>query len=155
MTPRRKRMIWVAAIVLGVGIATALGLQAFKGNLLYYFTPTQMAEGKAPLDQRFRMGGLVVAGSIHREKGSMTVNFEVTDTNKTVPVSYTGLLPDLFRAGQGVVVHGRLLGDHHFVADEVLAKHSADYMPPAVAAEIKKHQGAKALAATDEFKPDN
>ncbi|HET7570938.1 MAG TPA: cytochrome c maturation protein CcmE [Gammaproteobacteria bacterium] len=152
MTPRRKRMMFVAAIVLGVGAATALGLQAFRGNLLYYFTPTQIAAGKAPIGQRFRMGGLVVPGSIHRKPGSMTVHFTLTDNHDKVPVTYTGILPDLFREGQGIVVHGKLLPDHQFIADQVLAKHSADYMPPAVAAELKAHKGAKALAATNEFK---
>ncbi|HET7369500.1 MAG TPA: cytochrome c maturation protein CcmE [Gammaproteobacteria bacterium] len=141
MTPRRKRMLFVLAIVLGVGAATALGLQAFRGNLLYYFTPTQIAAGKAPIGQRFRMGGLVVPGSIHRQPGSMTVHFTLTDNTDSVPVSYTGILPDLFREGQGIVVHGKLLDDHHFVADQVLAKHSADYMPPNVAESLKKHHG--------------
>lgn len=137
MTPRRKRMWFVAAIVVGVAVATGLGLQAFRGNLLYYFTPTQIAAGKAPIGQRFRMGGLVVPGSIERKSGSMTVHFTLTDNTDRVPVIYTGILPDLFRAGQGVVVHGKLTSGHRFVADEVLAKHSADYMPPAVAASLK------------------
>ncbi|HET7588300.1 MAG TPA: cytochrome c maturation protein CcmE [Gammaproteobacteria bacterium] len=151
MTPRRKRMMFVLAIVVGVGAATALGLQAFRGNLLYYFTPTQIAAGKAPIGQRFRMGGLVVPGSIHRQPGSMTVRFTLTDNTDSVPVMYTGILPDLFREGQGIVVHGKLLDDHHFVADQVLAKHSADYMPPAVAESLKKHHRdgeAAAKAAT-------
>lgn len=146
MTPRRKRMMFVLAIVVGVGAATALGLQAFRGNLLYYFTPTQIAAGKAPIGQRFRMGGLVVPGSIHRQPGSMTVRFTLTDNTDSVPVTYTGILPDLFREGQGIVVHGKLLDDRHFVADQVLAKHSADYMPPAVAESLKKHSSASKAA---------
>jgi cytochrome c-type biogenesis protein CcmE len=142
-------MFFVAAILAGVGVATALGLEAFSGDLLYYFTPTQIAAGQAPVGKRFRMGGLVVPGSIHRQSGSMTVHFTLTDKTKSIPVTYTGILPDLFREGQGIVVHGKLLRDHHFIADEVLAKHSSDYMPPAVAQELKKSKGAKALASND------
>lgn len=139
-------MAFVTVILVGVAAATALGLQAFRGNVLYYFTPTQIAAGKAPIGQRFRMGGLVVPGSIHREPGSMTVHFKLTDKTKTIPVTYTGILPDLFREGQGVVVHGKLLDNRHFIADEVLAKHSAGYMPPAVAESLKK-QGDGTLSA--------
>jgi cytochrome c-type biogenesis protein CcmE len=138
MTPRRKRMVFVAVILAGVGLAAAFGLRAFRGNLLYYFTPTQIAAGKAPIGQRFRMGGLVVPGSIKRQPGSMTVHFTLTDKHDSVPVTYTGILPDLFREGQGIVVHGKLTSTHQFVADQVLAKHSADYMPPAVAKSLKE-----------------
>ena len=149
MTPtRKKRLIVAVLIVAGVSVAAFLGLRAFRGNVLYYFTPTQIASGHAPLDQRFRVGGLVVKGSVERQPGSMTVHFKLTDTRDTVPVSYTGILPDLFREGQGIVAHGRLKPDGTFVADEVLAKHDEKYMPPEVAAELKQaHEAGKAKMA--------
>lgn len=149
MTPtRKKRLIVAVLIVAGVSVAAFLGLRAFRGNVLYYFTPSQIAAGHAPLDQRFRVGGLVVKGSVERQPGSMTVHFKLTDLHDMVPVSYTGILPDLFREGQGIVAHGRLKADGTFVADEVLAKHDEKYMPPEVAAELKQtHQAGKAKMA--------
>lgn len=144
MTPvRRKRLIIVVVIVAGVAIATALGLQAFRKNLLYYFTPVQVAAGDAHVGQRFRMGGLVAMGSVQRSPGSMTVHFTLTDMQKSVPVVYTGILPDLFREGQGIVVYGALDKQGLFVAQQVLAKHDAKYMPPEVAAAIKKAKAAQ------------
>ncbi|MHB8403841.1 MAG: cytochrome c maturation protein CcmE [Gammaproteobacteria bacterium] len=144
MTPvRRKRLIIVVVIVAGVAIATALGLQAFRKNLLYYFTPVQVAAGDAHVGQRFRMGGLVAMGSVQRSPGSMTVHFTLTDMQKSVPVVYTGILPDLFREGQGIVVYGTLDKQGLFVAQQVLAKHDAKYMPPEVAAAIKKAKAAQ------------
>ncbi|MDE2070889.1 MAG: cytochrome c maturation protein CcmE [Gammaproteobacteria bacterium] len=141
MTPaRRRRLIVVAVIVVGVAIAVALGLQAFRKNLLYYFTPAQVAAGNAHVGQSFRMGGLVAMGSVVRTPGSMTVHFTVTDMQKSIPVVYTGILPDLFRQGQGIVVSGTLGKNGVFVADQVLAKHDAKYMPPEVEAAIKKAQ---------------
>lgn len=145
MTPaRRKRLIIVAILVVGVTIAAALGLQAFRQNLLYYFTPVQVAAGDAHVGQSFRMGGLVAMGSVKRMPGSMTVHFTLTDMQRSIPVVYTGILPDLFRQGQGIVVHGRLGKNGLFVADQVLAKHDAKYMPPEVEASIKKAKAQQA-----------
>ncbi|MGI9301976.1 MAG: cytochrome c maturation protein CcmE [Gammaproteobacteria bacterium] len=134
MTPKQKRRFaLVSFVVIGVGVATALVLKAFDQNLLFFFTPAQVAAGEAPPDHSFRMGGLVVDGSVQREKGSLTVQFDLTDTLDVVTVRYTGILPDLFREGQGIVARGKLGGDRVFVADEVLAKHDENYMPPEVA----------------------
>ncbi|MGH8372125.1 MAG: cytochrome c maturation protein CcmE [Gammaproteobacteria bacterium] len=148
MTPRqKKRLAIVIVIVVGASIATALGLRAFQRNILYYYTPNQVAAGDAHVGQLFRMGGLVAKGSVQRTPGSMTVHFTLTDMQDSVPIVYTGILPDLFREGQGIVVHGKLDKDGLFVADEVLAKHDEKYMPPEVAAAIKKAK-AKAAAQT-------
>jgi cytochrome c-type biogenesis protein CcmE len=133
MTPRRKRMLAVAAIVLGVGAATAVALQALQENLLYFYSPSQVTAGEAPSERAFRLGGLVTTGSVERTPGSLEVRFTVTDNAETIPVAYSGLLPDLFREGQGVVAHGKLSTDGVFVAHEVLAKHDENYMPPEVA----------------------
>ena len=133
----------VVVIVTGVAVATTLGLRAFQHNLLYYFTPSQVAAGDAHPGQRFRMGGLVALGSVQRMPGSMTVRFILTDMQHSVPVVYTGILPDLFREGQGIVVHGRLGKSGLFTADQVLAKHDSKYMPPEVAAAIQKAMQAQ------------
>ena len=133
MTPRRKRMLAVTAIVLGVGAATAVALQALNENLLYFYSPSQVMGGEAPDERSFRLGGLVTTGSVERMPGSLEVRFKVTDHAQTIPVSYSGLLPDLFREGQGVIARGRLREDGTFVAEEVLAKHDENYMPPEVA----------------------
>jgi len=147
MTPvRRKRLLIVAVIVAGMAVATALGLQAFKKNLLYYYTPEQVAAGDAHVGQLFRMGGLVAMGSVERTPGSMSVRFTLTDMQKSVPVVYSGILPDLFREGQGIVVYGKLDKDGLFVAQQVLAKHDAKYMPPEVGAAIKKAEAAQRAA---------
>jgi cytochrome c-type biogenesis protein CcmE len=144
MTPvRRRRLIIVLVIIAGVAVATGLGLKAFRQNLLYYFTPAQVSAGDAHPGERFRMGGLVAMGSVKRIPGSMTVNFTLTDMQKSIPVIYTGILPDLFREGQGIVVYGRLNKDGLFVAQQVLAKHDAKYMPPEVTAAIKKAKAAQ------------
>ena len=133
MTPRRKRMIAVAAIVIGVGAATAVALQAFQENIMYFYSPSQVSAGEAPSGRAFRLGGLVTTGSLQRTPGSIEINFVVTDNAQSIPVRYAGLLPDLFREGQGVIAHGKLGEDGVFVADEVLAKHDENYMPPEVA----------------------
>ncbi|MGA9853398.1 MAG: cytochrome c maturation protein CcmE [Gammaproteobacteria bacterium] len=147
MTPvRRKRMLVVAVIVAGVAVATGLALQAFRKNLLYYFTPAQVAAGDAHVGQQFRMGGLVALGSVTRTPGSMTVHFTLTDMQRSIPVVYTGILPDLFRQGQGIVVYGKLDKNNLFVADQVLAKHDAKYMPPEVTASIKKAEAQQAAS---------
>jgi cytochrome c-type biogenesis protein CcmE len=141
MTPRRRRMALVLGIVGGVSIAGALALSAFRQNVTFFFDPTQVAAGKVPAGERFRLGGMVTQGSLHRAPGSLEVRFVVTDFSHDVPVSYTGVLPDLFREGAGVVAHGRMRGDGTFVADEVLAKHDEKYMPPEVARSLKRRHG--------------
>ena len=133
MTPRRKRMVAVAAIVIGVGAATAVALQAFQENIMYFYSPSQISAGEAPTGRSFRLGGLVTAGSLQRTPGSIEINFVVTDNAESIPVKYSGLLPDLFREGQGVIAHGKLTEEGVFMADEVLAKHDENYMPPEVA----------------------
>ena len=136
MTPRRKRLYAVLAILGGVGLAAAVAIKAFDNNLSYFYDPSQVADGKAPADKSFRVGGMVTKGSVAHTPGSLEVHFVLTDFAHTVPVSYTGILPDLFREGQGVIAHGRLQGGV-FVADEVLAKHDEKYTPPEVAKSMK------------------
>ena len=121
-----------------LGVAAALVLNAFQSNLVFFFTPSQVASNEAPRDRSFRVGGLVEAGSVVREKDALTVRFKVTDTAKTIPVVYTGILPDLFREGKGVVAQGKLGADGTFKATEVLAKHDENYMPPEAADALKK-----------------
>jgi cytochrome c-type biogenesis protein CcmE len=123
----------VLAIVVGVGVAAALAMLAFRDNLLYFYNPTQILAGDAPSGRQFRIGGMVTEGSVQRTPGSLEVRFVVTDYRNSIPVRYEGLLPDLFREGQGVVAHGRIGPAGEFVADEVLAKHDENYMPPEVA----------------------
>ena len=142
MTPRQKRMATVAAILVGVGIATAFALQAFQKNLLYYYSPTQILAGEAPASRSIRVGGLVQDGSVQRAPGSLEVRFTLTDYAHTIGVSYTGVLPDLFREGQGIIARGRLAGDGVFVAEEVLATHDETYMPPEVKDSLKPHADA-------------
>ncbi len=133
MTPRRKRLLAVVAIVAGVGAATTLAMLAFRDNLLYFYNPTQVLAGDAPTGRTFRIGGMVTDGSVQRTPGTLQVRFVVTDFRNSVTVHYEGLLPDLFREGQGVIAHGSLNAAGEFVADEVLAKHDENYMPPEVA----------------------
>ena len=147
MTPRRKRLLAVGGIVLGVGVATAIALRAFDDNLLYFYDPSQVAAGQAPTGKTFRVGGLVTKGSVERVPGSLEVRFVVTDYAHSLTVSYTGVLPDLFRDGQGVIAHGRLK-DGTFVADEVLAKHDEKYMPPEVAKSLKHAPATPPAAGT-------
>ena len=136
MSPRQKRMVLVAGIVVGVGLAAWLTMQALQKNVMFFFDPTQIAAGEAPQDKRFRMGGMVEKGSVVKTEGTLDIQFLVTDFKHTVPVKYSGILPDLFREGQGVVAHGRLQNGT-FVADEILAKHDEKYMPPEVAKSLK------------------
>jgi cytochrome c-type biogenesis protein CcmE len=148
MTPRRRRMVLVGLILLGVSAAAVFALTAFQDNLLYYYPPADVAAGKAPVDRVFRLGGMVEEGSVKRETGSMEVRFVVTDFQKDVTVSYSGVLPDLFRDGQGVIARGKLNADGVFVAHEVLAKHDENYMPPEVAESLRKQHQQKAPAPT-------
>ncbi|HEX2493527.1 MAG TPA: cytochrome c maturation protein CcmE [Steroidobacter sp.] len=138
MTPRRRRMLLVGLIVLGVSAAVGFALTAFQENLLYYYTPSDVFAGKAPSDRVFRLGGMVPEGTFSRPPGSLEARFAVTDFNDTVTVSYTGVLPDLFREGQGVIARGRLGSNGVFVAEEVLAKHDENYMPPDVADTLRQ-----------------
>jgi cytochrome c-type biogenesis protein CcmE len=127
----------VLLIVLGVGTAVALALTAFNKNLMFFFSPSQVAAGEAPLNRSFRVGGMVKDKSVARDADGLTVRFVVHDNAKEVTIAYKGILPDLFREGQGIVAQGKLGSDGVFIADEVLAKHDENYMPPEVAAAMK------------------
>ncbi len=146
-TKRRRRLMLVLFLVTGIGIAAALGLNAFQKNLLFFYSPSQIQNGEASSDRVFRMGGMVVDGSLQRIDDGLTVQFQVTDTAAAVPVVYTGILPDLFREGQGIVAMGRLDEDGTFVAEQVLAKHDETYMPPEAGDAIKAAQRANATLA--------
>lgn len=133
MTPKRKqRLALVAVLVLGVSASVALALMAFNENLQLFYSPKQIAAGEAPADKVIRVGGLVLNGSVSREPGDIKVSFDVTDTAENLRVEYEGILPDLFREGQGIVAIGKLQPNGHFLASEVLAKHDENYMPPEV-----------------------
>ena len=137
MNKRSKRKLLVVMVVFGVAVAAVLGLTAFEENLLYFYSPTQVAAGEAPDNRKFRVGGLVVAGTVVRATDSLLVKFDLTDNAKTMTVEYSGILPDLFREGQGIVALGEKNSSGTFVADEVLAKHDENYMPPEVADALK------------------
>jgi cytochrome c-type biogenesis protein CcmE len=137
-------MVLVGLIVLGVGAAATFALTAFQDNLLYYYPPSDVVAGKAPGDRVFRLGGMVEEGSLKRESGSMEVRFIVTDFKEDVTVSYSGVLPDLFREGQGVITRGQLGPGGVFIAQEVLAKHDENYMPPEVAESLRKQHDKRA-----------
>ena len=138
MKPRQRRFLWIGAGVVALGVAVALVLNAFQSNLVFFFTPSQVVAHEAPTSRPFRIGGLVEQGSLKRDPDSLTVHFRVTDTAQTIPVTYTGLLPDLFKEGKGVVAQGKLGPDGVFHASEVLAKHDENYMPPEAAEALKK-----------------
>ena len=138
MTPRRKRrMMLVILIVLGVGTAVALALTAFNRNLMFFYSPSQVVSGEAPKGRDFRIGGMVKEGSVKREPDGLTVRFVVSDNAENTTILYKGILPDLFREGQGIVAQGQLTHDGIFIAKQVLAKHDENYMPPEVAASLK------------------
>src|SRR5450631_4734480 len=141
MKPRHKRLIMVVAGLATAGISAYLIVNAFRRNLVFFFTPSQIAADEAPRNRAFRIGGLVVKGSVHRD--GTTVQFTVTDTAKSVPVAYVGILPDLFREGKGVVAQGRLETDGVFHASEVLAKHDENYMPPEAAEALRRARGGQ------------
>jgi cytochrome c-type biogenesis protein CcmE len=136
MKPRHRRFAWIAAGLAVLGVAVALVLNAFQSNLVFFFSPTDVVENKAPQGRTFRIGGLVEERSVKRE--GVTVRFNVTDTAKTIPVVYTGILPDLFKEGKGVVAQGKLGADGVFAASEVLAKHDENYMPPEAADAVNR-----------------
>lgn len=135
---RKKRLSIVLAILAGVGIAVALALSALQENINLFYTPTQIAAGEAPEGTRIRAGGLVEMGSLTRSADSLGVSFRVTDNNETVTIRYQGILPDLFREGQGIVALGRVDAGGVLIADEVLAKHDENYMPPEIAQALEK-----------------
>ena len=137
MRARQKRLAFVGLAIVGVGAAAAMALSALQSNLSYFFSPTQVMANEHPSDAVFRVGGMVVADTLKRQPDGLTVRFDVTDNAAVVPVSYTGILPDLFGEGQGVVAKGRINSDGVFYADEVLAKHDENYMPPEVAEALK------------------
>lgn len=149
MKARQKRLILVGVGILGVGAAAALALTALKSNISYFFSPSQVMAKEAPADHVFRLGGLVSNGSLKRAEDGLTVTFDVTDMAQTVRVSYTGILPDLFKEGQGAVTKGRLGPDGVFYADEVLAKHDEEYMPPEVADTLKTGHAQGVARASD------
>ena len=138
MKPRHKRLAIARGVVVAVGAIAALVLNAFQSNLVFFYSPTQIAAHEAPANRTFRVGGLVQEGSVKRD--GVKVNFVVTDTAKTVPVQYEGILPDLFKEGKGAVAQGKLDGAGTFVATEVLAKHDENYMPPEAAKAVSDAQ---------------
>jgi cytochrome c-type biogenesis protein CcmE len=143
MKPRHKRMAMIAAGLAALGIAAALVLNAFQSNLVFFFNPSQVLANEAPRGKAFRIGGMVETGSVKRENDGLTVHFRVTDTAQTIPVTYTGILPDLFKEGKGVVAQGKLEPGGGFRATEVLAKHDENYMPPDAKHAIEQAQKAQ------------
>jgi len=147
MKVRQKRLMFIIAGVFGVGVAVWLVLNALNKNVSLYFTPTQVMNNEAPQGRSFRIGGLVEKGSLQREKDGLSVRFIITDMVKSMPVIYVGILPDLFKEGKGVVAQGKMQADGVMHADEVLAKHDENYMPPEAADALKRAQ-ASGIAAT-------
>ena len=141
MTARNKRLTWIGVVLIAAVAIVTLVLKAFSSNLVFFYSPTQVAAHEAPEGRLFRIGGLVVAGSLRRE--GVDCSFVVTDLSKSLPVHYRGILPDLFKEGKGVVAQGRLGVDGVFVAQEVLAKHDENYMPPEAAAALKQAQSGQ------------
>jgi cytochrome c-type biogenesis protein CcmE len=148
MTPKRKkRLMLIALMVTGVAIAAGFALKAFNENLMFFYTPSAVAAGEAPLGHSIRVGGLVTEGSVKRQEDGLTVRFDITDTAETITVQYTGILPDLFREGQGIIARGQLGDQQLFIADEVLAKHDENYMPPEVADALENAKNEGVLEA--------
>ncbi len=144
MKPRQQRMLAVGMAVAGLAIAAILTLRAFEENLMFFIDISDVVKGDYPADRNFRVGGLVIEGSVVRKTGELDIEFDLTDLNQQLTVVYSGILPDLFREGQGIIAHGRLNDDGKFVADTVLAKHDEQYMPPEVADSLAKHAAEKA-----------
>jgi cytochrome c-type biogenesis protein CcmE len=138
MTPRKKRILVVCMMIAGISVAALLILTAFEKNLMYFYSPTEIINGEAPQSRSFRIGGLVVSDTVIRNPDDLKVSFVLTDTVNEIKVIYDGILPDLFREGQGIVANGKLKSENVFVADEVLAKHDENYMPPEVADALEK-----------------
>ncbi len=134
MTPaRKKRLVLITLMVTGVAVGVGLALKSLEENIMFFFTPTEVLAGKAPANKLFRMGGKVVDGSVDRPGDGLTVKFDLTDNEQQVTVRFAGILPDLFREGQGIIANGRLDDQGDFIAEEVLAKHDENYMPPELA----------------------
>jgi cytochrome c-type biogenesis protein CcmE len=146
MKPRHKRFILVVVALALLTLGAMFVLKAFRSNLVFFYTPTEVLAGQVPQGQAFRIGGMVLEGSVGREEDGLTVRFEVTDTLESVPVQYRGILPDLFQEGKGVVAQGRMNAQAIFIADQVLAKHDENYMPP---------EAAEALERARQIKMDN
>ena len=142
MKPRHKRLAFIMIGLAGLGIASTLILKAFNSNMVFFFSPSQVVSKEAPVGRNFRLGGMVSEDSVRREDDGLTVHFKVTDTIETIPVIFTGILPDLFQEGQGAIAQGHLGEDGIFYADEVLAKHDETYMPPEVAEALKNAEKA-------------
>ncbi len=154
MKPRTKRALAVVVALIALGAASALVLRAFESNLVFFFSPSQIMANEAPHERSFRVGGLVEEGSVERDTQGLTIRFKVTDMAHAIPVSYTGLLPDLFKEGKGVVAEGKLGADGVFHANQVLAKHDENYMPPEAAEALKNAASHKEQAtATLEMPP--
>lgn len=154
MKPRSKRLMLILTGLIVLGVATFFVLRAFNDNLVFFYTPSQIANHEAPTNKSFRIGGMVVEDSLKREPGGLQVEFIVTDTAQSVPVQYSGILPDLFKEGKGVVAEGRLNAQGTFIASQVLAKHDENYMPPEAkdavkAAQTNQNNAAKTLQNTD------
>ncbi|SFP68886.1 cytochrome c-type biogenesis protein CcmE [Nitrosomonas cryotolerans] len=148
MKPRHKKLAMIASGITALGIASILVLNAFQSNLVFFFSPTQVAANEAPVGKSFRIGGLVEEGSVKRDDSNVAVSFAVTDTAKTIPVVYTGILPDLFKEGKGVVAQGKMAANGIFEADEVLAKHDENYMPPEAASALEQAAQAQKAVLT-------
>ena len=140
MTPRKKRILMVCTMIAGISVAALLILTAFEKNLMYFYSPTEIINGEAPQSRSFRIGGLVVSDTVIRNPDDLKVSFILTDTVNKVKVIYEGILPDLFREGQGIVANGKLQSDNIFIADQVLAKHDENYMPKTIKKELEKNK---------------
>ena len=149
MKPRHKKLTIIIMSVAALGLAATLVLDAFQSNLVFFFSPSQVAANEAPRGKSFRIGGLVEEGSVKRQRDGITVSFVVTDTAKNIPVEYTGILPDLFKEGKGVVAQGKLSSDGVFRADEVLAKHDENYMPPEAADALEQASKSQKTVMTN------
>ncbi len=139
MKPRQQRMLALGLVAVGLAIAATFTLRAFEDNMMFFVEVSDVMAGNYPKERNFRIGGLVVAGTVEREEGSLDMSFKVTDTRCALPVTYSGVVPDLFREGQGVVAHGRMGDGGTFIADKIMAKHDEEYMAPEVADSIAKH----------------
>ncbi len=148
MKPRHKRFVLIGLGLIALALATMLVLNAFRSNLVFFFTPTQVANGEVPTGRSIRIGGMVENGSLTRESDGLTVHFVVSDLAKRVPVTFKGILPDLFKEGTGAVAQGHLVADGTFIASEVLAKHDENYMPPEVADALAKAKAAGAQSSS-------
>ena len=148
MKRRHKRIAFIVVGIVGLSIAAYLVASAFRNNLVFFFSPTQVAAKEAPINRTFRIGGLVQEGTLQRESDGLTVRFIVTDTAQSIPVVYKGILPDLFKEGRGCVAQGKLSSDGVFTAEQVLAKHDENYMPPEAGQAIDKAKYAKEAAKT-------